>query len=195
MIHKFQGNCYVHNNSKKLWIEIPKNASKTISYHLYKSPNWRNGNYIKEGLYDYSHYAIIRDPIKRWERSTLEICMHYLHYTKYDYISFDRWFKAKDWKNFDKMGNIHYFKMDFYTHGLDNVKWISLDDANFEENVRSIFEIEEKLMKINSTEENEFKKSIENYINEILSDSEFIQKLKDYYADDYAILDSIYKNI
>lgn len=187
----FPGNCFFNHNKKKVWIDIPKNASKSIGYHLRNSQDWKNGNYIEENIYNYKAYAVVRDPIKRWKGSTIEIAYHYVHYTKYDYSLLERWFAAKNWKNFEKINDLHHKKLDYFTNGLQDITWISLDNTDFEQNIKYHLGIEEDLVKLNSTEENEAKKYIEPYVNEILSDSEFVIKLKNFYATDYEILNSI----
>lgn len=186
----FPGNCFFNHAEKKVWIDIPKNASKSVGYHLRRSPNWKNGNYIEEKIYDYTAYAVVRDPIKRWKGSTIEVAYHYIHYIKYDYSRLEKWFEAKNWKNFDRINDLHHKKLDYFTKGLQNINWISLDSSDFEQTIKQHLDIEEDLVRLNSTEENEAKKHIEPYVDKILSDHVFINKLKSFYATDYEILNS-----
>ena len=189
----FPGNCFVNHDNKKMWIDIPKNASKSIGWHLRRSPDWKNANYIQDKIYDYKTYAIVKDPIQRWRGSTIELAFHFLFHNKYDYSLLGEWFKVRDWKNFESKGDIHHFNIEYYTQGLNDIVWIPIDDK-FEETVCNYLEINEPLVKLNSTEENEHKKHIEPHLDKILSDLEFINKLKNFYARDYEILNSVLTN-
>lgn len=189
----FPGNCYFNHSKKRVWIDIPKNASKTIGHHLRRSKDWKNGNYIEEGIYSYNAYAVIRDPIKRWRGSTIEIAFHHLQYNNFNYDLLPEWFMHKDWKNFEKRHDLHHLTVDYFTKGLENITWIPLN-RNFEELVKTYLEIEEPLEWMNSTEENEHKKRIEPYVDELLDDSAFISKLKDYYRRDFEIFERSLSN-
>lgn len=187
----FPGNCYFNHEKRKTWIDIPKNASKTISHHLLRSKNWKPGSFVKEKIYDYNSYAIIRDPIDRWRGSTIEVAYHYFHIKNYDIIELEKWLEHKNWKNFDSIGDLHHQRMSYFVGGLTNITWISLDN-NFEEKIKLHLGIDPPLVKINATEENEYKKIIAPYIDDMLSDNNFIDKLLLYYESDYNILSSLY---
>jgi len=185
----FPGNCYFNHRERKMWIDIPKNASKTIGHHLRASNDWVNGNYIQEGIYDYRAYAVIRDPIKRWRGSTIEIAFHHLQYNDFDYSVLGDWFKEKDWKNFEKKHDLHHLNTSYFVQGIGDLTWIPLN-KNFETLVQSYLGISEPLVNFNTTDDNLHKRYIEPYVDEILSDPSFVQKLKTYYEDDYAILEN-----
>ena len=188
-----KGKCFYNQTEKKLWVEIPKNASKTVSHHLIRSSLWKNGNYIHDNLFDYKCYAIIRDPIQRWKGSTIELASHHMLHNKNNYDLLPQWFKTRNLKNFTFINDIHHRKMEYFTEGLQNVTWIAMDE-NFEQSIKYHLGIKEDLVKLNSTLENEVKTHIVPYVEEILSDSDFVNKLKQFYKEDIDLFESIKQN-
>ena len=186
----FQGKCFVNHDSKKIWIEIPKNASKTVSHHLFRSRLWKNGNYIHDDLFDYKSYAVIRDPIQRWKGSTIELASHHMLHNKNNYGLLPQWFENRNLKNFSFVNDIHHRKMEYFVDGLKNVTWVAMD-KNFEQSIKYNLDIKEDLVKLNCTKENEVKKRIVPYVEKILSDEDFVAKLKQYYKEDIDLFESI----
>lgn len=185
----FPGNCFYNHVEKRMWVEIPKNASKSISHHLLYNMGWKNGNYIKDNIYDYEPIVIVRNSIDRWKGSTIEICYHHMQYNKFDFTGFEQWFQNKNFKNFEKRGDLHHQPISYFCKNLSNMKYIAMDE-NFKENVKSTFGIE-NLKTINSTAENEHKRKIEPYVDEILKDENFITKLKQFYKEDIELFETV----
>ena len=188
----FPGNCFYNHKEQKMWLDIPKNASKSISHHLLRM-GWKNGNYIKDNKYHYEAVIVVRDVIDRWKGSTIEICYHHAQYNKFDFSNFDQWFGSRNWKNFERRGDIHHQPLSYFCRDLINPHYIAMD-SNFLETVKNVLGIE-NLKTINSTLDNEHKIKIEPYVDELLSDSQFIDKLYNYYKDDQDIFTSKYKEI
>jgi hypothetical protein len=177
----FPGNCFYKHDEKKMWIEIPKNASKSISHHLLRM-KWKNGNYIEDKTYDYEAIIVVRDVIDRWKGSTLEICYHHAFHNKFDLSKFEPWFFSRDWKNFVKRGDIHHQPLSYFCKNLTNPHYIAMD-SNFDENVKNSLGIT-NLKTINSTKENTEKLKLKPYVDELLTDQSFLEKLYDYYKED-----------
>lgn len=181
----FPGNCLYNHSQKKMWLDIPKNASKSISYHLLNM-GWKNGNYIDDEIYDYQTFIIVRDVLDRWKGSTIEICYHHVQYNLFDFTDFGKWFKENNWKEFDKNIDLHHQKLSFFNEGLSNIKYIAMD-RNFEYNVKNNMNIQDDIIQRNSTIENEHKLKIKPYVDELLSDETFRNKIYDFYEDDQRI--------
>jgi hypothetical protein len=189
----FPGNCLYNHKEEKMWLDIPKNASKSISHHLLKM-GWKNGNYIEDKKHHYEAVIVVRDVISRWKGSTIEVCYHHIHHAKYDFLNFETWFTNKNWKSFDRIGDLHHQPLSYFCRDLIKPRYIAMD-SRFSRNVKDILAIED-LRTINSTIENEHKVKIETYVNELLLDDVFINKLLQYYAEDQTIFlaaSNIYK--
>ena len=186
----FPGNCFYNHEEKRLWIDIPKNASKSVSHHLRYNLKWKNGNYIHDQIFDYESIIVVRDPIDRWKGSTIEVCFHHLFHNKYDFTNFEIWLQRRNWKNFDRIGDLHHQPLSYFcSNKLTNKKYIAMNE-NFAKTVESVFGIKD-LVTLNTTADNEYKKQIEPYIDEILSDESFLNKLKGFYKEDIELFDSL----
>lgn len=186
----FPGNCFYEHSQKRLWIDIPKNASKSISQHLRFKLKWKHGNYVKDNIFDYESIIVVRDPIQRWKGSTIEVCFHHLFHNKYSFENFETWLERKNWKNFDRIGDLHHKPISWFCDNrLSNKKYIAMD-KNFNQTVESIFGIKD-LVTLNTTADNKYKKQVEPYIDEILSDESFLNKLKEYYKEDIELFETI----
>jgi len=80
--------------------------------------------------------------------------------------------------------------MEYFVDGLKNVTWVAMD-KNFEQSIKYNLDIKEDLVKLNCTKENEVKKRIVPYVEKILSDEDFVAKLKQYYKEDIDLFESI----
>jgi hypothetical protein len=180
----FPGNCFYNHIGRKMWLDIPKNASKSISHDLMKM-GWENGNYIKDSIYDYEAIIIVRDVVGRWKGSTIEVCYHHLMHNNFKFDNFTTWFEKKDWKNFKSIGDHHHQPLSYFCRDLINPKYIAMD-KNFKLNIYNVLGISE-LKTINSTIENEHKLKVEPYVNELLSDPAFVEILLEHYKEDQAL--------
>lgn len=186
------GKCYVNDSLSKFWIDVPKNASKTISQNLWNQ-GWRDGDFTKEEniANSYEPSVVLRDPIARWLSGSLEISFHMYHYYDYDIAKFIERFEFFDFRNFEKRNNIHLLKYADLIGNLDRSKihYFFLDDLNFDSKVKAYFNITTDLKYINKTETNERKNEILPYIAEIYNEPGFVDKLLEYYSDDYVLID------
>ena len=180
----FPGNCFYNHKEQKMWLDIPKNASKSVSHNLLKM-GWKNGNYIKDKNHHYEAVIVVRDVVSRWKGSTIEICYHHIHHSKYYFSNFEHWFNSRNWENFEKRGDLHHQPLSYFCRDLHNPHYIAMDN-NFSKTINDVLGIND-LRTINSTVENEHKLRIEPYVDELLVNTDFMKKLLDYYAEDQAI--------
>lgn len=181
------GKCLADESAKHAWVNIPKNASNTISHHLLFGLKWKDNNWIKNNLEDFIFYAIIRDPIKRFIGSTIELCYHHLQHNKYNFDNFDKWFKDRDFVNFDKNVDLHFVRQIDFLHKLDfkKIKFIPLD-KNFNQYLKNEFNIPH-VKNINVTNENQIKIKIKPFAESLITES-FRKKLIEFYAEDYELI-------
>lgn len=191
---KSNGKCYVNHEKKKFWIDIPKCASKTISFHLFNEQGYVDGNFLQDKkIQEYECSAVIRDPVERWYAGALEICYHYKIRWPDDEAMFNHRFDYFNFRNFEERENEHLNPQSsfFDELNLDNVHFILLDE-NFERNVKSYYDIKGDLHHANKTVESQIKKKIsQDYIWEIYTDDSFQDKLREYYKKDYELIDYI----
>jgi len=180
----FPGNCYLNHTERKMWLDIPKNASKSVSHDLMRM-GWKNGNYIRDSIYDYEAIIVVRDVVERWKGSTIEVCYHHLQYNNFKFDNFAAWFERKNWKNFKSIGDLHHQPLSYFCRDLTNPTYIAMD-KNFKLNISKALGIND-VKKYNSTIENEHKLKVEPYVNELLSDPAFIEVLLEYYKEDQVL--------
>lgn len=180
----FPGNCFYDHDNNKMWIDVPKNGSKSISHHLLRM-GWKNGNYIDDQIYDYEAIVVVRDVVGRWKGSTIEICYHHVQYNNFDFANFSHWFDLKNFKGFEQRNDLHHRPTSFFTSKLTNITYIAMD-SRFEESVEKHLGIAD-LKTINSTADNQHKIAIEPYVDQLLLDEQFKSKLLDIYNDDQKI--------
>lgn len=173
-----------------MWVDIPKNASKSVSHYLMKvcKDPWIPGNFIQDSIYDYHAICVVRDVLDRWRGSTLEVCHYPINHGKLTYSEFGDWFDKQNWKNFDTKGDLHHKPISFFTDGLSRIQYVALD-RHFESSIQNAFNTTESLPKINATKNNEIKKMIEPYVDFLLEDIEFVNKIYKYYAEDQLIFE------
>lgn len=167
------------------WLNIPKCASNTVSYYLIKN-QWKK-SHVTENKYE-KIYVCLRDPIERWKASTIELCYHHLIMHKNGFDDFEQWFKKRNFSNFDKNVDLHHVRqVDFlYFCDLPKCEFVYMDE-HFDKKIKSIFDIQEVMVKKNTTKENDLKIKAEPYVASLMTDS-FIKKLKDFYHLDYELI-------
>ena len=191
----FPGNCYYNHDKKIMWLDIPKNASKSVSRHLWISKEWKSGNYIEDGIYDYKAYGVIREPISRWFASTVEIAYHHLQSRLFNYSVIEPWFKAHEYYvEFDRKRNLHHQRMDYFVSDkIKDMNWIAMDER-FEDRICNALGIEKPLFRLNIAEENEHKLELRKHIEHLKNDETFMTKLKEYYKPDTEIFEKAKEN-
>lgn len=177
----YNGNCLYNHPQRKMWVDVPKCASKSISKSL-MNIQWLSGNYVEDNIYDYNSVVVVRDVLDRWKGSTLEICYHHIQYNYYDLSNFESWFYDKDWKNFVVLNDIHHYEISFFTKGLQNIDYVAMDDK-FEERLKQKLGIT-SLSSVNRTKDNEYKVKVKQYVDDLLSDDAFVNKIYEYYKTD-----------
>lgn len=110
----YHGRCLVDERYKRIWVNIPKNASNSISKVLLNH-GWKAGNFNeRQELQWYKPFVVLRDPLKRWQGSMAEITRHKIE-AGADKKELDDFYEGKT-----------YFDEAFYSdiHFIPQVKWL-----------------------------------------------------------------------
>ena len=132
------GKCLVGNVDQQYWINIPKNASNSISYHLLTQKKWKDGNWlIDTDIKNFQGVVVLKDPLDRWRGSTLELCYHFIERNDWKIDNFDFWFYKKNFFEFDRSLDLHHVRQVDFLQALDcdKLKFVYID-TNFEQNIR-----------------------------------------------------------
>lgn len=189
-MHNYVGRCLVDHDKKMFWINIPKNASNSVSYHLIRQMKWKDDHFINNpAIRKYRGLGVVREPLKRWHSCTLELCFHFFQYHRddHDLIKFKDWFAHKNFENFDKNLDIHHIPQSAHLEAdFANLTLIAMEDPYFETKVANFFNISGDLVKRNVTVTNDQKLVALQYVDRLMTDA-MIQKLKNFYANDIKI--------
>ena len=186
------GKCLCDHTIKHMWINIPKNGSNTVSGHLldmrWEDDNWNTHPEIK----DYRSTVVVRDPLRRWKGSAIELSYHYLEHNRWSFEGFDEWFVERDFSNFERSMDIHFLKQTDFLINLNIADLIFIPmDVDFNSRVQKEFGITQGIREQNITRENELKVQITPYVNRLLENNQLVEKIKHFYRQDYALLDQL----
>ena len=183
------GKCLCDHSQRHAWVNIPKNGSNTVSGHLLEM-NWTDDNWLKNTqITEYRTVAVIRDPLKRWKGSAIELSYHYLEHNYWSFDGFEEWFRERDFYTFDVDVDLHFLRQtDFLTNlNIDNVTFIPMD-TNFNQRIKDEFQIHRPIFEQNITRENQLKMKLEPYVSKLMENSILIEKIFDFYKSDYALI-------
>lgn len=170
------------------WLNIPKCASNTVSYHLLRK-QWKSAT-IHDAIYQ-KVYVCLRDPVQRWKAATLELCYHHLLVHTQGLKDFDTWFYQRDFKNFDRNLDMHHVRQIDYLHycDLSKCEFLYIDDS-FSDKLAKTFDISEEITTKNITQKNDYKKQIKCYVDEIMT-KDFVNHLTYFYKSDYELINKV----
>lgn len=191
--HEF-GQCISSKASKLLYINIPKNASTWAKDYFVFGYNWDNfSNFAKYNLLKNFHkIVILRDPYERWLSGISTYIMrdvHYLQMTKEvmklitTKIEFDEHTKPQtNFLNGIDTSDCTFFRVD---HSLDK------DIQNFMDYKKQVksdrFHMVKSLNR-NELEHINFRTALINYTKD---NKEFMDRLEEYYKDDYNLMNRV----
>jgi len=173
-----RGLCMVNYKKQLLWVDIPKNASKSISKPLINNKDWEVADFTKINvLRNYTAVAAIRDPLTRWIGCTLELCAHrILHHKSFE--GFEEWFMHRNFVDFEINLDLHHRPQCDFLAGLLNLKLYLMDCHNFSKNICAALNILGPLPHINATKESDIKNYAKPYVDSILTEA-LKDKIKD----------------
>jgi hypothetical protein len=180
----FIGRCMANDAQRKLWIDIPKNASTSIKYNL--TTDWQEKNWMDDtALQSYSAMAVFRDPKDRWVKSWIELCDHKIHIPNFDLT---QWLEQTDFTDPIHWDEIHLRPQSDYLVGLTTqiniVSMHQLDQSSVCKFLDVPFVAHD-----NRTADVKFKAMILSYFTDLATSIDDI--IKDYYSADYTIYDAI----
>lgn len=185
------GKCLTDAQSH-VWVNIPKNGSNTVSGHLLEM-DWKDDNWlVNPQLLDYKITAVMRDPLKRWKGSAIELSYHFLEHNYWSFEGFEEWFVNRDFYNFNVDVDLHFLKQTDFLTGLpvEKVSFIPMD-ANFNERIKTEFSITRKIFEQNITKENELKVKLTPYVNQLMENKDLIDKIIKFYEPDYKLIEQL----
>jgi hypothetical protein len=186
-----------YKRNKLFFMDIPKNASKSINASWWEAEDHdpsNHMNYHLKNIGDAIPVIPLRDPVDRFRKCILELI--YIAYEQVDHPgcgSMEEWvFKQFDkWKYFeyqDRFLESHFYRQADHCIGLDLSKcdFVFVDNGKLTEDFKSRYNID--LGFINKTEDNKLKQELyhmyEDQFNQI--DDDMIAEV---YSLDYQLLD------
>lgn len=182
------GKGLISKDKKQFWIEIPKNASNSMSEFLYYDRDWKEANYYKI-KHDINYHVILRDPMDRWKKCIVEIC----NIQKEEKLKgrFDYWFVRQKFTNVYEYYDLHIVRQSDF---LINTPW---DRTSFyhmhdrlSETILKNFNDEGPFPALNITKLNKKKMRILDMV-ENLMNSEVENRLREFYALDYELISKV----
>lgn len=112
--------------SKRFWMNIPKNASDSTIYQLVYMNKWKDANCFQNNLQNDLKEIIItlRDPIDRWQKCVLEIANIKLQRVRYSKTEdqLDKWIEEGEYLNPYTFYDGHFFRQVDRIAGVDSDK-------------------------------------------------------------------------
>lgn len=176
-------------DGKQFWVNIPKNASNSMSAYL-QDKNWQDANYHinKEIRRTAMNHVILRDPVERWRKCITEIC-----YIDRPGKYIKKWFqdRRKDFISVGVFYDLHLVRQADHIIDLDwrRTKFYNCD-STLAANILNEFNNEGIFPEENVTDNIKIKKSILNWVDELLTDS-LKEKIQDFYRLDYELINKV----
>lgn len=169
---------------KRFWINIPKNGSNTISQIIFHQQRWRDAHYHQYS--NLTKYAFVRDPVDRWKKCTIELCYHHFEHNSF----------VEDWDLFHKVFEDRKW-YEFYNHPLDlhhvpQSRFIDRDTEVYylnDKNITKVFGLISPIVRVNQSAGNNWKERIEPFVDSLMT-KEFVDIIKEFYAEDYKLLET-----
>lgn len=194
------GSGLIHPDKTRFWLDIPKNASQTTIHGLtnrHKNDGkWQPINSSDFNVNKTHKYVIVRDPIQRWVGSSVELAWHFhKNGSKGDFFAEKN---LREWYDMHAKPDLHHLPQWVWARYLDlynGTTFIIMDDKDIKLKLKEVFPDYNFDINVNYSEDNEFKMKIKYRImDEFMTDPIFVDKLKDYYAEDYDLLELAHKN-
>ena len=186
--HRY-GECMSHQDSKYMYVYIPKNASSWTKPNL-KDFEWEFYNYHTDKL-DKHALVVLRDPVERWVSGIAE------YFTLY-HPDFSTWTTDVFDLVFDRICfDDHTQQQVKFLHGLDTDKCTFFNFTNYRENFGCW--IAEHFGK-NKYDRYEYqhvselspdRKKIKEIFNQQLQNSKYLEQVKNYYTNDYELINQV----
>ena len=195
------GTCYAQDNFSFMWIPIEKNASKVIRSAL-APKGFNEYNFHKLKKYNVPSVIVLRDPIERWISGLVEyLLLVYLDTTQslnnmtrhnitpdivFEQIAFDS----------------HTFPQSWFLEGLGTQRdFIWFDDREKSQFVQTVSKYFAQKGIANSWRYEDFldpdkdivqkQQLTQQYTDLLQNNPDLLQKVKNFYAQDYELIDSI----
>lgn len=188
------GECMSHHDTDLMYVYIPKNASSWTKPN-FKDWGWQFYNYHFDNLYSKHAIIVLRDPIERWLSGIAEYMS--LYHSNVDTAHFSKSFFDII---FDRIAfDDHTEKQSLFINGLslDNCTFFWCD-KNYRENfskflnnhsmINRYFNYDYQHVTSNSPERQKFKIIFQKAIEQ---NSKYQNNLKEYFVQDYKLIESI----
>lgn len=192
------GKGLINPEKSKFWLDIPKNASQTTIHGLtnrhINDGKWQPINSEDFKVNAIQKYLIVRDPIQRWVGSSVELAWHhYKHELNDDFFTRKN---LREWYDMHSKPDLHHLPQWVWARHLDlynDTTFIIMDDKDIKLKLKKVFPDYDFDINVNYSQDNEYKKKIKYRImDEFITDPIFVDKLQDYYAEDYDLLELAY---
>lgn len=187
------GECFSHQNTQLMYVNIPKNASSWTKPNL-KDWGWEHFNYHFDNLYHKHAMVVLRDPVDRWLSG---VCEYFsLYHSDIDTNEFNKTF-------YDLIMDLivlddHTEQQHYFVEGLsfNNITFFLCDNnyrlhfSNFLQSQgfdNKYHRYEYQHTTAGSNIRSKFKKIFE----PLLSESKYLNKVQDFYKKDYELMNSV----
>jgi hypothetical protein len=189
----YHGKCFTDDKARKLFVEIPKCGSQTFTGPLFRNKGYKDNNWnTNPEILDYEYFAIIRNPLQRWIKSTVELMFHHYEHSK----SFDNVRNVSEslnyYYNFDDFLDLHHVPQYCFLEGLkeENLTLCKLEDKELKNKFNQFFDISFEYPDRNVTSNIEEKSVILDMLNKVL-DIHYADKIYSFYKKDFELWDTL----
>jgi len=183
--HSF-GECFFNNNQSLMYINIPKCASTWTKTTL-SSLGWVYSNYYDEDFSKFKPIVVLRDPVERWISGISE------YFTLYHAdIKINEFTSAFYDLLFDKITfDDHTEKQLYFIKDIDFHKTVFFKfEPEYTKKLYNYLNISESYKVVQSPEKEE-RICFKNCIIDVLKNEKYVSKLKQYYKEDYKLINSV----
>jgi hypothetical protein len=187
------GECMSHPNSDLMYVNIPKNASSWTKPNLLDW-SWENYNYHTDNLYHKHAMVVLRDPVDRWLSGIAEYL--YLYHRNIPNGEFSQGFIDVI---FDRVAfDDHTERQSYFIQGIDtsNCTFFWFDDdyrTNFSRYLaeHSMPNKYNRYAKQHVSDLEPVRKNFKEIFKNLINDSKYLYQIKDYFKDDYDLINSV----
>lgn len=190
--HTF-GSCMSSTGTDLMYVNIPKNASSWTKPNLVDL-GWEEFNYHHDRFYSKHAMVVLRDPVERWLSGVCEYFALYM--TDVDTNQFTPAFYELliDQTTLDDHTEKQFYFIDGLTHR--NITWFWCDSGYRERFSQFLRDrgVDNKYNRYeyqHTTEGSEPRKNFKKIFEPLLRNSKYLNKIKDYYKEDYELIDSV----
>lgn len=199
----FFGNCYASENFDLMYIPIEKNVTKVVSSMLRKQ-GFQEYNFHKESRYNVPAVIILRDPVERWISGVVEYLLLVYMDTKQSLNNMTRHNLTPE-KVFEQINfDAHTFPQSWFLQGLiSDCDYIWFDQNKKPQLIETVFKYlgehnyNDKLLYLGEyTHSNkpisDQKQQLTKLYKDMLEQNpDLLQKIKNFYAQDYELINSV----